>query len=245
MLRIQRLVLGSHLATLARVGLASSVSTSAGKALSASEVGTSFAKGREDELVWAWRGGSRGLASSAGEGEETGVTSHDLIPEIMPSIEDLLKGSGEDEDDAIRNTNAEVTILPRVVNKYGHSYGLGKRKSAVARAWLRPGSGQITVNGVPAAEYFRSSTGGLKAAKPFAVTGTVDQFDAHCKVKGGGTTGQAEAVSLAISRAIQFYDPPKRVALKVYNLLTRDNREVERKKPGKAKARKSFQWVKR
>jgi len=91
MLRIQRLVLGSHLATLARVGLASSVSTSAGKALSASEVGTSFAKGREDELVWAWRGGSRGLASSAGEGEETGVTSHDLIPEIMPSIEDLLK----------------------------------------------------------------------------------------------------------------------------------------------------------
>ena len=168
-----------------------------------------------------------------------------LVPEIMPSMEELLRGSGEDEDDAVRNVNAEVSILPRVVNKYGHSYGLGKRKAAVARAWLRPGDGKIEVNGVPASEYFATTTGGFKAAKPFAVTATSGQFDVLCKVKGGGTTGQAEAVSLAISRAIQHYDPPKRVALKVYNLLTRDNREVERKKPGKAKARKSFQWVKR
>ena len=86
----------------------------------------------------------------------------------------------------------------------------------VARAWLRPGEGKIEVNGVPASEYFATTTGGFKAAKPFAVTATSGQFDVLCKVKGGGTTGQAEAVSLAISRAIQHYDPPKRVALKVY-----------------------------
>ena len=75
----------------------------------------------------------------------------------------------------------------------------------------------ITVNGLPAAEYFGSSTsGGFKVAKPFAVTATTGQFDVECRVKGGGTTGQAEAASLAISRAIQHYDPPKRIALKVY-----------------------------
>ena len=163
----------------------------------------------------------------------------------MPSIEELLREEGDEDEDKSPNRNAEVTILPRKVNKYGDSYGLGKRKAATARAWLKPGTGKILVNNKTPSEYFGPLAGKLTVTKPFAVTATVNRYDIHCTVKGGGTTGQADAVSLAISRALQAYDPPKRIALKVYNLLTRDNREVERKKPGKAKARKSYQWVKR
>lgn len=173
------------------------------------------------------------------------VAPRERKEDIMPSVEELLKGEGDDDTDRNPNRNAEITILPRQVNKHGQSYGLGKRKSAIARAWLKPGSGEITVNGKTPAEYFGPLAGKLTVTKPFAVTATVDQYDIHCTVKGGGTTGQADAVGLAISRAIQAYDPPKRIALKMYNLLTRDSREVERKKPGKAKARKSYQWVKR
>ena len=160
-------------------------------------------------------------------------------------MEELLKGDTDDQDDRTRNKNSEVTILPRKVNEHGHSYGLGKRKAAIARAWLRPGTGVVMVNNMLAADYFGTVLGKFRVSKPFAVTASVDRFDVHCTVKGGGLSGQADAVSLAVSRALQSYDPPKRLALKVYNLLTRDSREVERKKPGRAKARKAFQWVKR
>ncbi len=195
------------------------------------------------------------IAQKKGEKEQTkaalaSAAASYLVPpipdDLMPSVEELLQGEGDDVDEDSRNKNAEVRILPRQLNKFGHAYGLGKRKSAVARAWLKPGTGQITVNNVPASEYFAGGVSEMyKVSKPLAVTATLDAFDVHCTVRGGGTTGQADAVSLAISRAIQHFDPPKRVALKVYDLLTRDSREVERKKPGRAKARKAFQWVKR
>lgn len=200
------------------------------------------------------RGMTSSTSSQKGEGEkedEQSLTTtgpgwaddwHD-IPDIMPSMEDLLKGSGDVEDDAIRHANAEVSILPRKVNSRGHAYGLGKRKAAVARAWVRAGTGQVSVNGMPASEYFKNASNQALVTKPIGVGGVM--VDVHCTVKGGGTTGQADAIKLAIARGIQAYDPPSRIALKFNNLLTRDNRVVERKKPGKAKARKSFQWVKR
>ncbi|MFK7743986.1 MAG: 30S ribosomal protein S9 [Roseobacter sp.] len=127
----------------------------------------------------------------------------------------------------------------------GRSYATGKRKDAVARVWIKPGSGKVTVNGKPQNEYFARPVLQMILAQPFSVSGTVDQFDVVATVKGGGLSGQAGAVKHGISKALQLYDPALRGALKAAGFLTRDSRVVERKKYGKAKARKSFQFSKR
>ncbi|MDZ7709792.1 MAG: 30S ribosomal protein S9 [Roseovarius sp.] len=127
----------------------------------------------------------------------------------------------------------------------GRSYATGKRKDAVARVWIKPGSGKVVVNGKPINDYFARPVLQMILKQPFTVSGTEDQFDVMATVKGGGLSGQAGAVKHGVSRALQRYDPSLRGALKAAGFLTRDSRVVERKKYGKAKARKSFQFSKR
>jgi small subunit ribosomal protein S9 len=127
----------------------------------------------------------------------------------------------------------------------GRSYATGKRKDAVARVWIKPGSGKVIVNGKPINSYFARPVLQMILRQPFTVAGVEDQFDVHATVKGGGLSGQAGAVKHGISKALQIYDPTLRGALKAAGFLTRDSRVVERKKFGKRKARRSFQFSKR
>ena len=127
----------------------------------------------------------------------------------------------------------------------GRAYATGKRKDAVARVWIKPGSGKVTVNGKEMAVYFARPVLQMILRQPFQVAGVSGQFDVNATVKGGGLSGQAGAVKHGISKALQLYDPALRGALKAAGFLTRDSRVVERKKYGKAKARKSFQFSKR
>ena len=122
---------------------------------------------------------------------------------------------------------------------------IGRRKEAVARVYLTKGKGNITVNGKDFKEYFPVDTMQYKLEQPFKTVDLEGKFDVKVNVGGGGTTGQAEAIRLAISRALCELDLETRPALKSEGLLTRDSRVVERKKPGQKKARKKFQWVKR
>jgi len=122
---------------------------------------------------------------------------------------------------------------------------IGRRKEAVARIYLSKGKGSIIVNGKDFKEYFRVDSMQYKLEQPFKNTDLTGKFDVKVNVEGGGTTGQAEAIRLAISRALCELDADNRTTLKSEGLLTRDARVVERKKPGQKKARKKFQWVKR
>ncbi len=141
---------------------------------------------------------------------------------------------------------AEITA-PRepVRDNLGRSYATGKRKDAVARVWIKPGSGRIMINGKDLDTYFARPVLQMLLRQPFQVTGVEDQFDVIASVKGGGLSGQAGAVKHGVSKALQLYDPSLRKALKVAGFLTRDSRVVERKKYGKRKARRSFQFSKR
>jgi small subunit ribosomal protein S9 len=136
---------------------------------------------------------------------------------------------------------------PRVPvrDKLGRSYATGKRKNAVARVWIKPGSGKVVVNGKTMPEYFARPVLQMILRQPFTVAGVEGQFDVNATVAGGGLSGQAGAVKHGISKALQLYEPGLRTALKAAGFLTRDSRVVERKKYGKAKARKSFQFSKR
>ena len=127
----------------------------------------------------------------------------------------------------------------------GRSYATGKRKDAVARVWVKPGSGKVVVNGKEMAAYFARPVLQMILRQPFTVAGVEGEFDVMATVKGGGLSGQAGAVKHGISKALQLYEPSLRGALKAAGFLTRDSRVVERKKYGKAKARKSFQFSKR
>ena len=140
---------------------------------------------------------------------------------------------------------AEAPIREAQRDSLGRSYATGKRKDAVARVWVKAGSGKITVNGKPMNEYFARPVLQMILRQPFDVAGVADQFDVQATVKGGGLSGQAGAVKHGISKALQLYDPSLRSALKAAGFLTRDSRVVERKKYGKAKARRSFQFSKR
>ena len=146
---------------------------------------------------------------------------------------------------------AEVTVSSNAplreqeVDQHGRAYATGRRKDAVARVWLKPGKGTITVNGRDQEVYFARPTLRLVINQPFSVAGREGQYDVIATVKGGGLSGQAGAVKHGISKALQLYDPQLRGALKEAGFLTRDSRVVERKKYGKRKARRSFQFSKR
>ena len=156
------------------------------------------------------------------------------------SLEDLNQVAGVAAPAA-----ADAPAREAVRDAQGRSYATGKRKDAVARVWIRPGSGKVTVNGKTMAEYFARPVLQMILRQPFTVAGVAGQFDVTATVAGGGLSGQAGAVKHGISKALQLYDPSLRGALKAAGFLTRDSRVVERKKYGKAKARRSFQFSKR
>ena len=122
---------------------------------------------------------------------------------------------------------------------------VGRRKTSVARVYLKPGTGQIIINKKPMNEYFRRETLGLIVRQPLEYLGKIDQFDIQANVNGGGWSGQAGAVKLGISRCLVKADENNKKVLRGGGFLTRDSREVERKKPGQKKARKKFQFSKR
>ena len=142
---------------------------------------------------------------------------------------------------------AKTETVERVqkVDAQGRAYATGRRKDAVARVWLKPGTGKVVVNGLDQNDYFNRNTHKLILNQPFLIVNAVNGYDVMCTVKGGGLSGQAGAVRHGISRALQNYDPDMRGALKKAGMLTRDDRIVERKKVGKHKARRSKQWAKR
>ena len=131
------------------------------------------------------------------------------------------------------------------LDKQGRAYATGRRKDAVARVWLKPGNGTITVNGRDQTVYFARPTLRLVINQPFQVAEREGQYDVVATVKGGGLSGQAGAVKHGISQALAKFEPGLRVAVKAAGFLTRDSRVVERKKYGRAKARRSFQFSKR
>ena len=131
------------------------------------------------------------------------------------------------------------------LDKQGRAYATGKRKDAVARVWIKMGGGNIVINERPVETYFARPVLRMLLNQPFVVTDRLGQFDVWCTVSGGGLSGQAGAVRHGISRALTFYEPGLRPILKHGGFLTRDSRVVERKKYGKAKARRSFQFSKR
>lgn len=136
-------------------------------------------------------------------------------------------------------------VYVQKLDAQGRAYATGKRKDAVARVWLKPGPGKIIVNGKEYVAYFARPVLQLILMQPLTAAERVDQYDVHCTVKGGGLSGQAGAVRHGISKALTYYEPDLRGVLKKGGFLTRDARVVERKKYGKAKARRSFQFSKR
>ncbi len=163
------------------------------------------------------------------------------MSEDKKSLEDLKEMAVQK---AIADETGAVERKPEI-DEQGRSYATGKRKDAVARVWIKPGTGKITINGRDQETYFARPTLRLIVNQPFGVINRAGQYDVVATVKGGGLSGQAGAVKHGISKALSVNDPELRPALKAAGFLTRDSRTVERKKFGKAKARRSFQFSKR
>ncbi len=148
----------------------------------------------------------------------------------------------------VNNSGPKPEPMPlreQIIDKQGRAYATGRRKDAVARVWIKPGSGKIVINGRDQEVYFARPTLRLVINQPFGVAERTGQYDVICTVKGGGLSGQAGAVKHGISQALTKYEPILRAPVKAAGFLTRDSRTVERKKYGKAKARRSFQFSKR
>ena len=156
------------------------------------------------------------------------------------SLQDLGTVTGDETVTAAPETLAEPKI-----DAQGRAYGTGRRKEAVARVWIKPGSGKITINGRDQEQYFARPVLRMVIAQPLIEAGRETEFDVIATVKGSGLMGQAGAVRHGISRALVAYEPGLRKVLKPFGFMTRDPRVVERKKYGKAKARRSFQFSKR
>ncbi len=156
-----------------------------------------------------------------------------------------VKGAGSKAEEEKPAAAEEPKVREPQIDEHGRAYATGRRKDAVARVWIKPGRGVVTVNGRDQGIYFARQTQRLVLNQPFLICDRVGQFDVICTVKGGGLSGQAGAVRHGISRALENFEPGLRPALKKAGMLTRDARAVERKKIGKHKARRSKQWAKR
>ena len=175
------------------------------------------------------------------------------VPEPAPAAAAAPAETASDhdapaEDEAPVSTQGpqiQAILREQELDKYGRAYATGRRKDAVARVWLKPGTGKITVNLRDQEVYFARPTLRLVINQPFGITDRAGQFDVIATVKGGGLSGQAGAVLHGIAQALSRYEPTLRTTVKRAGFLTRDSRVVERKKYGKAKARKSFQFSKR
>ena len=163
------------------------------------------------------------------------------MSEDIKSLEELKSAvSGEE-------VLVEAVVAPREPKRdsLGRSYATGKRKDAVARVWIKPGSGRVMINGREMNVYFARPVLQMVLRQPFEVASVMGEFDVMATVKGGGLSRQAGAVKHGISKALQIYEPSLRGVLKAAGFLTRDSRVVERKKYGRRKARRSFQFSKR
>ena len=158
------------------------------------------------------------------------------MAEIMQSLEALS---------ALKPAAPEAPKYVQKIDPHGRAYATGKRKNAVARVWIRPGGGKVTVNDKPVETFFARPVLRMLIQQPLAATNRQGQYDVVCSVSGGGLSGQAGAVRHGLSKALTNYEPELRPLLKRNGFLTRDSRVVERKKYGKAKARRSFQFSKR
>ena len=167
--------------------------------------------------------------------------------ETVSDLADLkdIAGDAPEGDSAEIAAKADVPLREQELDAQGRAYATGRRKDATARVWLVPGSGKITINGKDQEVYFARPTLRLVIDQPFAITERQGQYDVVATVKGGGLSGQAGAVKHGISQALAKYEPALRSTVKAAGFLTRDSRVVERKKYGRAKARRSFQFSKR
>ena len=153
--------------------------------------------------------------------------------------------AGVPQGDAAEIARVAAPLREREIDAQGRAYATGRRKDAVARVWIKPGKGTITINGKEQETYFARPTLRLVINQPFAITDREGQYDVVATVRGGGLSGQAGAVKHGISQALSKYEPALRSTVKSAGFLTRDSRVVERKKYGRAKARRSFQFSKR
>lgn len=169
------------------------------------------------------------------------IKSLDQLKDAVTASAGGVQGSTGDEQ---RGLQTAVIREPQR-DALGRAYATGKRKDAVARVWVKPGSGKVIVNGKDITVYFARPVLQMILRQPFDVAGVANQFDVYATVAGGGLSGQAGAVKHGISKALQLFEPGLRAPLKAAGFLTRDPRVVERKKYGKAKARRSFQFSKR
>ncbi|MCK5384286.1 MAG: 30S ribosomal protein S9 [Alphaproteobacteria bacterium] len=170
------------------------------------------------------------------------------LKEIGAAVAEAEAESKEESVVVPEQANDEVVVSAKKEPKLddlGRSYATGRRKDAVARVWIKPGTGKVIVNGKDQAIYFVRHTHRLILNQPFLVVDRVSKFDVMATVKGGGLSGQAGAVRHGISRALENFDPSLRPVLKKAGMMTRDDRIVERKKVGKHKARRTKQWAKR
>jgi small subunit ribosomal protein S9 len=158
------------------------------------------------------------------------------MAETMQSLEALS---------ALKPATPEAPKYVQRIDKQGRAYATGKRKNAVARVWIRPGAGKVSVNGKAVEVFFARPVLRMLIQQPLVAANRQTQYDVICTVSGGGLSGQAGAVRHGISKALTYYEPDLRAALKRSGFLTRDPRVVERKKYGRAKARRSFQFSKR
>ena len=159
------------------------------------------------------------------------------MAETITSFQDLKAATAEDRP--------EAPVYTQKLDKEGRAYATGKRKNAIARVWIKPGSGKIVVNDRTFEHYFARPVLRMIVHQPLEVAGRASQYDIMVNVAGGGLSGQAGAVRHGVSKALTNYEPELRAVLKREGFLTRDARVVERKKPGRAKARRSFQFSKR
>jgi small subunit ribosomal protein S9 len=159
------------------------------------------------------------------------------MADTLQSLADLKGGAPAAQAEAPRHVQK--------LDKLGRAYATGKRKDAVARVWIKPGSGAIVINGRTSEVYFARPVLRLILNQPLQIANRVGQYDIMVNVNGGGLSGQAGAVRHGLAKALTYYEPELRPALKREGLLTRDSRVVERKKYGRAKARRSFQFSKR
>lgn len=167
--------------------------------------------------------------------------------ETVSDLADLkdIAGDAPAADAAEIAQNPAAPLREQELDAQGRAYATGRRKDATARVWLKPGTGKITVNGKDQEVYFARPTLRLIIDQPFSITDRQGQYDVVATVRGGGLSGQAGAVKHGISQALTRYEPELRATVKAAGFLTRDSRVVERKKYGRAKARRSFQFSKR
>jgi small subunit ribosomal protein S9 len=156
----------------------------------------------------------------------------------------MTDAQGFDALASLSSNPVAASVEPKI-DAQGRAYATGKRKNAIARVWIKPGKGSITINGRDQEVYFARPVLRMMIAQPLEVTERLGQFDVVVTVEGSGLSGQAGAIRHGLSKALTYYEPGLRPVLKPHGFLTRDSRVVERKKYGKAKARRSFQFSKR